>query len=220
MELGDLLQLRQHLGLLRQDEEGHGGGKLLFLLGSFAGIGIVAGAGGNADDLYILQLGRDSGFTILRVVSHDDRYDVTTLEFTGQAGGKALDGNGDSLLRAIQIIEVGILGSRGFRKFCGENIIAHGEVRLGVFAHYIVFHGHKTGGEVVGADLGRGDHVFGDEFTGVNVLRHADDFCFLADALIEQRRDAEADHQRQQNADDADDRAVFENTHGASPPYS
>ena len=29
-----------------------------------------------------------------------------------------------------------------------------------------------------------------------------------------------ADHQRQQNADDADDRAVFENTHGASPPYS
>jgi len=50
----------------------------------------------------------------------------------------------------------------------------------------------------------------------VNVLRHADDLCFLADALIEQRRDAEADHQRQQNADNADDRAIFENAHGAS----
>jgi len=52
----------------------------------------------------------------------------------------------------------------------------------------------------------------------VNVFCDADDLRLLADPLIEQRRDAEADHQRQQNADDADDRAVFENTHGASPP--
>ena len=77
-----------------------------------------------------------------------------------------------------------------------------------------------TGGEIIGADLGRGDHILSDEFAGVNVLRDADDLCLLTDPSIEQRRDAEADHQCQQNADDADDRAVFENTHGASPPYS
>ena len=52
----------------------------------------------------------------------------------------------------------------------------------------------------------------------MNVLCDADDLCLLTDPPIKQRRDAEADHQRQQNADDADDRAVFENTHGACPP--
>ena len=220
MELGDLLQLRQHLGLLRQSEEGHGRGQLLLVTLCFTGIGVIAGAGGNADDLHILQLGGDGGFAVLRVVRHDDRYDVAALELTGQSCGEALDGDGDGLLRAIQIIEIRILGGRRVRELGGENIIANGKIRLGVFAHHIVFRGHKAGGEIVGADLGRGDHVLGDELAGVNVLRHTDDLRLLADALIEQRRDAEADHQRQQNADDADDRAVFENTHGASPPYS
>ena len=218
MELGDLLQLRQHLGLLRQNEEGHGGGKLFFLPCGFTGIGVIAGAGGNRDDLHVLQLGGDGGFTVLRVVRHDDRYDVAALELAGQSCGEALDGDGDGLLRAIQIIEIRILGGRRVRELGGENIITNGKVRLGVFAHHIVLRGHKTGGEIIGADLGRCDHVFGDELAGVNVLRHTDDLRLLADALIEQRRDAEADHQRQQNADDADDRAVFENTHGASPP--
>lgn len=51
-----------------------------------------------------------------------------------------------------------ILGGRRVRELGGENIIANGKVRLGVFAHYIVFRGHKAGGEIVGADLGRGDH--------------------------------------------------------------
>ena len=100
----------------------------------------------------------------------------------------------------------------------GVKVIRSEKGPFGVFAYYIVLRGHKAGGEIIGADLGRGDHIPGDELAGVNVLRHTDDLRLLADALIEQRRDAEADHQRQQNADDADDRAVFENTHGASPP--
>ena len=220
MEFGDLLQLRQHLGLLRQNEEGHGRGQLLLVILCFTGIGVIAGAGGDRDDLHILQFSRDGGFTILWVVCHDNRYDVAALELAGQSCGEALDGDGDGLLRAIQIIEIRILGGRRVRELGGENIIANGKIRLGVFAHYTVLLTQDTGGEIIGADLGRGDHVFGDEFAGVNVLCDADDLRLLADALIEQRRDAEADHQRQQNADDADDRAVFENTHGASPPYS
>ena len=218
MELGDLFQLRQHLGLLRQDKEGHSRGQLLLVTLCFTGIGVIAGAGGNRDDLHVLQLGRDGGFTILRVVCHDNRYDVAALELTGQSCGEALDGDGDGLLCAVQIIEIRILGGRRVRELGGENIIANGKIRLGVFAHYIVLHGHKAGGEIVGADLGRGDHVPGDELAGVNVLCDADDLRLLTDPLIEQRRDTEADHQRQQNADNADDRAVFENTHGASPP--
>ena len=213
MELGDLFQLRQHLGLLRQNEEGHGRGQFLLVTLCFTGIGVIAGAGGNRDDLHILQLGGDGGFAVLRVVRHNDRYDVAALELAGQSCCEALDGDGDGLLRAIQIIEIRIFGGRRFRELGGENIIANGKVRLGVFAHYIVLRGHKAGGEIIGADLGRGDHILSDELAGVNVLRHTDDLRLLADALIEQRRDAEADHQRQQNADDADDRAVFENTH-------
>ncbi|CAN4019567.1 Hydroxymethylpyrimidine transporter CytX, partial [Dysosmobacter welbionis] len=106
----------------------------------------------------------------------------------------ALDGDGDGLLRAIQIIEIRILGGRRVRELGSENIIANGKVRLGVFAHYIVLLAQDTGGEIVGADLGRGDHVPGDELAGVNVFCDADDLRLLADALIEQRRDAEADH--------------------------
>ena len=54
MELGDPLQLRQHLGLLRQNEEGHGRGQFLLVTLCFTGIGVIAGAGGNADDLQVL----------------------------------------------------------------------------------------------------------------------------------------------------------------------
>ncbi|MPN18831.1 hypothetical protein SDC9_166196 [bioreactor metagenome] len=74
--------------------------------------------------------------------------------------------------------------------------------------------------QVVRADLHGLHHVRRNLLSGVDGLGHADDFFFLADASVKKRRDAETDYQRRKNADNADNRPVFENTHKIEPPKS
>jgi len=111
MQLTILLQLRQYLSLLSGHQQCHGGGQFLFIH-HLTGIGIVPRGCGHRDDLHILQLRRNGCFTLALIVRHDDRDDIAAFQLAGKAGGKALDGNGDGLFFAVQIIEIGILCRR------------------------------------------------------------------------------------------------------------
>ena len=111
MQLTILFQLRQYLSLLSGHQQCHGGGQFLFIH-HFTGVGIVSGGGGYRDDLHILQLRRNGCFALALIIGHDDRDDIAAFQLAGKAGGKALDGNGDGLFFAVQIIEIGILCRR------------------------------------------------------------------------------------------------------------
>ena len=111
MQLTILFQLRQYLGLLSGHQQCHGGGQFLFIH-HFTGVGIVSGGGGHRDDLHILQLRRNGCFALALIVRHDDRDDIAAFQLAGKADRKALNGNRDCLLCAVQIIEIGILCRR------------------------------------------------------------------------------------------------------------
>ena len=210
MQLTILLQLRQYLCLLSGHQQCHGGGKFLFIH-RFAGIGIVSGGGSHRDDLHILQLRRNGCFTLALIVRHDDRDDIAALQLTGKAGGKALDGNGDGLLCAVQIIEIGILCRRGRRKLTGKDIVSRCQIRSCVLADDLFLVCHEILRQIICADLYRLDHLGGDLVTFLDVLRHTDDLRFFTGAAAEQRRNTEADDQRQQDTQHTDDGAIAKN---------
>ena len=210
MQLTVLFQLRQYLGLLSGHQQRHGRGQFLFIH-HLAGIGIISGGGGHRNYFHILQLRRNGCFALALIIRHDDSDDIATLQLAGKAGRKALDGNGDCLLCAVQIIEVGVLCRRDRRELTGKNVISGRQVSSRILSDDLFLVCHKVLWQIVGADLYRLDHLGGDLVTFLDVLRHTDDLRFLTGAAAEQRRNTEADDQRQQNTQHTDDGAIAKN---------
>ena len=73
---------------------------------------------------------------------------------------------------------------------------------------YLLF---KVLWQIIGTDLYCLDHLCGDLVTFLDVLRHTDDLRFLTGATAEQRRNTEADDQRQQDTQHTDDGAIAKN---------
>ena len=213
MQLAFLFQPRQHLGLLGGHQQGDGGGQLFFILNRLAGVGVVTRGGGNGDDLYILQLGRDHGFAHALIVGHEDGNDIAALQFAGKAGGKTLDGDRDGLFGAVQIVEIGIFSGRLVGELAGQNVIAHLQVGGGIFADDLVFFCHDAGRQVIGAHLHSLYHLSGNLVALLDVGGDADDLSLLAGAAAEQGRHSEADDERQEDTQHTDHGAVTENLH-------
>ena len=64
----------------------------------------------------------------------------------------------------------------------------------------------------------RTGHVLGDGLSDFDGLGHPHDLGFLANALVEQRRDRKTDQKRQYDANHADNRSILEKAHSLSPP--
>ena len=210
MQLTILFQLRQYLSLLSGHQQCHGGGQFLFIH-HFTGIGIISGGGSHRDDLHILQLRRNSSFALALIVRHDDRDDIAAFQLTRKADRKALDGNGDCLLCSVQIIEIGILCRRESRELAGKDIVSRCQIRSCVLTDDIFLVCHEILRQIICADLYRLDHLGGDLVAFLDVLRHTDDLRFLTGAAAEQRRNTEADDQRQQDTQHTDDGAITKN---------
>ncbi|MPN18832.1 hypothetical protein SDC9_166197 [bioreactor metagenome] len=78
----------------------------------FAGVGVITGGSGHADNLHILQFGRHDGFTALLIIRNKDRDNIAGFELAGKAGGEALDRNTHGLLGPVQIVKVRVFGGR------------------------------------------------------------------------------------------------------------
>ena len=124
---------------------------------------------------------------------------------------KALDGDGDGLLCAVQIIEIGILCRRDSRELAGKDIVSRCQIRSCVLTDDIFLVCHEILWQIICADLCRLDHLGGDLVAFLDVLHHTDDLHFLIGAAAEQRRNTEADDQRQQDAEHTDNGAIAKN---------
>ena len=213
MQFAFLFQSGQNFGLLGSHQEGNGRGKLLFILNSLAGVGIVTGGSGNGDNLYILQLRRDHGFAHTLVVGHKDGDDVAALQLAGKASGKALDGDRDGLFGAVQIVQIGILGCGLIRELAVQNVVAHLQVGSGVLANDVILVCHNAGRQVIGAHLHGLHHLSSDLVALLDVGGDADDLSLLAGAAAEQGRYSKADEERQKDTQHTDHGAVTENFH-------
>ena len=104
------LQLGQHFGLLGGHQQGDSIGQFLVILlvHRLTGVGVIAGGGGNTDNLHILQLSGDNGLALLLVVRGDHRHNVAALQLAGEPLRKTFDGHGDGLLAPVQAVQVGV----------------------------------------------------------------------------------------------------------------
>ena len=96
-------------------------------------------------------------------------------------------------------------------KLAGKNVLSGRQVSGRIFPDDLFLVCHKILRQIVGADLYRLDHLGRDLVTFLDVLRHTDDLRFLTGAAAEQRRNTEADDQRQQDTQHTDDGAISKN---------
>ena len=215
MQLAVSLQLRQHAALLWGNQQCHCGGQLplIFFGGCLAGIGVISGGGSDTDDLYIFKFGWNNGLALFFEIRSHHGNNISALQLAGQTSGKTLDGDGHGLLASIQIVQVGVVSGRFVRYLGVDDIVARNQVSGGKLSHGIFLQADYIFRQVIAAYFYSLHHIGSDLLTSQNGLSYPDDLFFLADTPIEKRRHTKADYQREQDADNADNGSIFEQTH-------
>ena len=96
--------------------------------------------------------------------------------------------------------------------------VAHSQIRSSVFTHGALFLPKDILWEIIAAHLHDLNHALGDLIAGPDGLDYPHDLSFLADALVEQRGQTEADQQGEQDADYTDTVRFFKKLILAFPP--
>lgn len=95
-------------------------------------------------------------------------------------------------------------------QFPGKDIVTLLQIRASIFSDRVFPVFQNIIWQIVRADRHGFQHGTGDLRSLGNILFHPDDLTLFSDRAVHQRRNAEADNERQQDAEKAEDGTIFQ----------